>query len=84
MEKLTFERLRDLHDQAIKIGVEMVASVDEDKAETLAEAFGDMLADISDLMEDKELKDITTNKDEIKVLKRQAYLIIKIWDMLED
>ena len=84
MEKLTFEKLRELQDQAIKLGVDMVYNKEEELAEAKAEEFGNKLDYISDLVAGKSLEDVTTDKDEIKVLKRQMQIVFTFWNMIED
>lgn len=84
MEKLTFEKLRELQDQAIKLGVDMVYNKEEELVEAKAEEFGNKLDYISDLVEGISLEDVTTDKDEIKVLKRQMHIMFTFCNMIED
>lgn len=84
MEKLTFEKLRELQDQAIRLGVDMVYNKEEELAEAKAEEFGNKLDYISDLVAGISLEDITTDKDEIKVLKRQVHIMFTFCNMIED
>lgn len=84
MEKLTFEKLRELQDQAIRLGVEMVYNKEEELAEAKAEEFGNTVEYISDLVEGISLEDVTTDKDEIKVLKRQVHIMFTFCNMIED
>ena len=84
MEKLTFETLRELQDQAIKLGVEMVYTKEEELAEAKAEEFGNKVGYISDLVVGRSLEDVTTDKDEIKVLKRQVHIMFTFCNMIED
>lgn len=84
MEQLTFKKLRELQDQAIKLGVEMIYNKDEELVEDKAEEFGNKVNYINDLVVGKSLKDVTKDKDEIKVLKRQLHIIITFCEMIED
>lgn len=84
MKQLTFEKLRELQDQAIKLGVEMIYSKEEELAEAKADEFGNKINYLNDLVAGVSLEDITTDKDEIKVLKRQVHIIFTFCNMIED
>lgn len=84
MEKLTFEKFRELQDQAIKLGVEMIYNKEEELVKDTAKEFTNKLSYLNGLIVGKSLEDITKDKDEIKVLKRQLHIIITFYDMIED
>ena len=84
MEKITFEKVRELHNQALQVGFEMVSCVEEEKAEALAEDLVDKLTYLSSLFLYRTFKDVTTNESEIKVLTRQAKVLLQMVSMIKE